>query len=264
MQLPAITIIGAGNVGWHMAKAFYDAGFQVNEVYSRNIETAIQSSGRIPDCKAVDDLDFSQSHSTFFVLCVPDDAIPAVTGQLLIPDEAVVVHTSGSATIDLLNGFKHFGVLYPLQTFSRSRSVDFSAIPMLTEANDDYAGRQIAIAAQRLSGRMSVLTSEQRKKIHLAAVFANNFINHLLSITESILEQEGTSFSMLESLIKETINKAFASGALLSQTGPAVRNDMGTIAAHLDLLSDNKHAEKIYRTMTESILSSYGNTSAFF
>ena len=263
MQLPAITIIGAGNIGWHMAKALSDAGFQVNEVYSRNIETAIQSSEQIPGCKAVDDLDFRHSSSSFFVLCIPDDAISSVAGRLQIPDEAVLVHTSGSTEIDLLSRFRHFGVFYPLQTFSRSRLVDFSVIPLLTEANDEYAGRQIAIVAQKLSGQTRVLSSEQRRKIHLAAVFANNFINHLLSITEDILKQEDTSFTILESLIKETINKAFESGPLLSQTGPAIRNDRGTISAHLDMLSDNRNAEKIYRTMTESILSVYGNTSVF-
>lgn len=263
MQAPAITVIGAGNVGWHITKAFYDAGCTVNEVYSRNLGTAAQVARSIPGCKSVDTLNFSQSVSSFFVLCVPDDSLPEVICQLQVPDEAVVVHTSGSTTIDLLGRFRHFGVLYPLQTFSRNRSVDFSIIPLLTEASDEYAGQQIAILARKLSDKVSILSSEQRKSVHLAAVFANNFTNHLLSITGKILEKEGMELGILESLIRETVNKAFESGALLSQTGPAVRNDMNTIATHLDMLADNKHAEKVYRTMTESILSAYGNTSVF-
>lgn len=258
MGLPSVSVIGSGNVGWHMAWALHEAGCKVSEVFSRDKEAAIRSADRIPGCIATNSLDFSQSASGFFILSVPDDKIVSVVSEARLPERAVLVHTSGSAPMDLLSGFSHFGVLYPLQTFSKRRVVDFSSIPLLIEANGEYAAEQITRIGTCLSANVFVLNSEERARIHLAAVFANNFINHLLAIMDQILDNDSQKFAMMKSLIRETVDKAFTMGPLAAQTGPAVRGDLGTVSRHLESLGDASQAERVYRVMTESILATRG------
>lgn len=255
-----ISIIGAGNVGTHLATALEDRGFEIIDVYSRNINNAKKLARKLYDAKATDQLDFSRSEAELFIISVADQAIHHVSDHLVLPSsKAIVVHTSGSIPLNhLANAGLRTGIFYPLQTFSKEKKVKFSEINFCIHSLSQTVMDLLAEVAYTLSTKVYHINDEERKILHVSAVFACNFSNYMLTISKDILEKHQMDFKWMESLIKETMEKSLTIGPKESQTGPAKRNDTPTIDKHLQLLSE-MHPEyhKIYEVMTESIIKTY-------
>lgn len=257
-----VSIIGAGNLAWHLAKAMERAEVAVNEIYARDIRKAGALADVLYAARAVNTPDFSQSKSEVFFLCVSDDALESVASQLLLPDGAVLAHTSGARPLSVLDGAISLyhgnrvdcGVFYPLQTFSRDVPVDFDRIPVLVESEDKHALFALTALARRLSGKVLRVNSRERLVYHVSAVFSCNFTNHLWAMSKEILESENLDFELLKPLIAETVRKMMQAGHPAEvQTGPAIRRDRRTLDSHLDFLRDDDDLMKVYSTLTESI-----------
>jgi predicted short-subunit dehydrogenase-like oxidoreductase (DUF2520 family) len=256
----AISIIGAGNVGSFLAKAFEESGHTVNEIYSRNYKNASKLCSQLYSTEPTDSLDFSESKSTIFILAVSDSAIADVASEIVLPDNAIIAHTSGAAPMELLeNTAGHYGVFYPLQTFTKGRRIDYKEIPFCIEGESKQVTNILIKLASTLSKYVHQLNSDQRKILHLAAVFACNFNNHLLTISKGLLDTEKVSFEILKPLVNETVRKAFDLGPENSQTGPAIRKDEETISAHLEILKLEERLSQLYSLFTEDIASYHLN-----
>ena len=250
-----ITFVGSGNVAWHLSKALEEAGHSVQEIYSRNIKNAKSLSSNLYNASPTNDLDFSESKSEIFFIAISDDAIETITSDLRIPEGAIVVHTSGSKPLDCLELlFEKTGVFYPLQTFSKSRKLYFEEIPICLESDDEVVLKALASIAQSISPKTCYLSSPQRKVLHLAAVFACNFTNHLLALSKEILDKENLDYGLMNALISETINKALEHNPKEMQTGPAIRKDVKILQEHLQALTEDPDKKQIYRMLSESIL----------
>jgi predicted short-subunit dehydrogenase-like oxidoreductase (DUF2520 family) len=252
----SVSLIGSGNVAWHLSQALEKAGHQVREIYSRGTEHAEKVADKLYDAQVVTTLDFSESTSTIFLLCVSDDAIGGVADQIILPDEdAILCHTSGSQPLEVLAGRLHTGVFYPLQTFSKSRRVDVGNVPFCIEASDGETENTLVDLAQSLSQTVYLVNSQERRTLHIGAVFAGNFTNHLLALAQQLLSQEGLEFDLLKPLIRETVEKALeAPDPAAVQTGPAVRRDYQVINAHLDYLQHMPHRQALYKILSDSIV----------
>lgn len=256
------SIIGAGNLAWHLARALERAEVAVNEIYARDIRKAAGLADTLYAATAVNSLDFARSRSDVFFLCVSDDALEPVASQILLPDGAVLVHTSGTRPLSVLNGATSLyhgnrvdcGVFYPLQTFTQGVPLDFDRIPILVESDDKKTLSTLTGLARRLSGKVLQVSSRERLGYHVSAVFSCNFANHLWAISKEILESENLDFDLLKPLIAETVKKMMQAGHPADvQTGPAIRRDMRTLDAHLDFLRDDEDLIRVYSTLTESI-----------
>lgn len=251
----SITIIGAGNVAWHLAPALQQAGHAIDAIYSRSIDNARLLCDRLEGAQPVCSLDFCRSRSTLFIISVSDDAIETVASRLVLPSEAMLVHTSGTAPMSRLavSGIDNIGVFYPLQTFSKSRNISFQGLPLLIEAGNETTQNRLLHIARSLTENVSLTSSEDRKGIHLAAVFANNFSNHMIDIAGRIMRHEGLDENLLKPLIRETVEKALVQSPSSAQTGPAIRGDTKTMQKHIDQLDFNPVLQQIYRLVSESI-----------
>ncbi|MDA0194099.1 MAG: DUF2520 domain-containing protein [Bacteroidetes bacterium] len=253
-----VTIIGAGNVASHLAPALERAGYIINEVYARRIDEAERISQNLYSANTSDNLDFSGSDSVLFLIAVSDYAIEQIAGEIVLPDQCLIVHTSGSIPMSVLEltASDSIGVLYPLQTFSRNRKISFPEIPILTEANTPEGLAMLEQVGKSLSKRVALVDSEKRLQLHLAAVFVNNFVNHMLTIGDEITSENNLDFSLLEPLIRETVDKAIEIGASDSQTGPAIREDHSTMEMHMELLEENESYQRLYKIISKSIIDS--------
>ncbi len=254
-----VAIIGAGNLAWHLAPALDNCGYAVKEVYSRDPKKANALVKRLYQAGPAGDLDFSDSSARLFIICIPDDAIEEVVKEIVLPDDhAILIHTSGSVPIQALDyaATPHTGVFYPLQTFSKNRKADFSKIPVLIEASNPSTEEILIRIAKSISKNVRRVSSNNRKAIHIAAVFACNFTNYMFTLSKAILDDEGLDFDLLKPLITETINKSLDIGPENAQTGPAIRQDFQTLDAHFDYLEDPAVRE-IYRIISQNILDRY-------
>ena len=256
---PTISIIGSGNVAWHLAPALENIGYVVNEVYSRDIKKAKALVKNLYDAEAVNDLDFRESNSLIFIVAVSDKAIKKVANNIELPTGAILVHTSGSQSMEALanSGTSNIGVFYPLQTFSKHSKMDFSDIPICIEAEKKAVRKLLKSMGTQLSKKVYKTNSESRKALHVAAVFACNFTNHLFSISEEVMKKNKLDFEMLKPLIVETVNKMLDAGAGKSQTGPAVRGDFEIMDNHINFLNDNEKQAEIYQLMSQHIVDTY-------
>lgn len=250
-----LALVGAGNLAWHLAPALEDAGLVVTSVYSRYLWNAQRLADRLYGTQAQDHLDFSDSEAQLFIIAVADDAIEAVAQQLQLPPGATLVHTSGSQPLRALRraATDRTGVFYPVQTFSRARRPDFHHVPFCLESDDPEVLLRLTKLARQLSQHVALVSSEERQVLHVAAVFANNFTNHLLHMAQTLAEAHHIDFSLLHPLIEETVQKALE-GPAAAQTGPAVRGDETTIKRHLKQLRhfDPAYA-KVYKLLTQHI-----------
>ncbi len=249
-----ITLIGSGNVAWHIGKALASAGHSINSVYSRNFSNAKLLADWLPNSTAIDHTDFSKSNSELFIIAVSDHALEEVVSKVTIPANAVIAHTSGSMPMEVLNKFPHYGVFYALQTFTKGKEIVMEEVPFGIEASDVSTYHRLETVALSLSKKVEPINSAQRKVLHIAAVFACNFTNHLFSISKAILEKEKMNFSILEPLIKETLQKAFELGPEAAQTGPAIRGDEKIIQQHLDYLKSKPEIQQLYKLISENIM----------
>lgn len=251
-----VSIVGAGNVAWHLAKAFEKADVAISEVYARDIRQSLALTETLYSTVAVNSLDFSKSPATVFFVCVSDDAISSVLAQLIVPSGSVIVHTSGAKPLLVLEEKENvnFGVFYPMQTFTKGIELDFDTIPILIEADKDKTYSILASLAKSLSRKVVRVSSQQRLVYHVSAVFSCNFVNHMWALSKEILESEALDFELLKPLIVETAQKMLeANHPAEVQTGPAVRNDRQTLARHLDFLKDDEDLASVYSILSESI-----------
>lgn len=255
------TFIGSGNLAYHLAPAMENIGVKVGEVYGRNQKTVDELVSRLYEAERVHSLDFSGSESNLFVLAVSDKSIEEIASEIILPEEAVVIHCSGSQPLSILGYVPtdNIGVLYPVQSFSPDAKIDFPEIPLCIESQNEFTHEFLLSMAKKLSGYVVNVESADRKAIHVAAVFANNFVNHLIKISKDIIENKGIDFDILHPLIKMTVEKSMKNGPELSQTGPAIRNDREITDNHLTYLSHNETLVKIYESISESITNTYLN-----
>lgn len=254
-----VAFVGAGNVAWHLAQAFENAHVSVTEIYSRNISHAEALCKKLSGAVVKTDYNFSDSKADILVLAVSDDALPYISSQIHIPENTIVAHTSGSISMKIFeNTFKNHGVFYPLQTFSKEKTLDITKVPFCIEGKNEFVTNILKTLASSISQSVYEVNSEQRKTLHVGAVFACNFVNHLLAISKDILTNKSLDFNILKPLIKETIEKALATEHPKDvQTGPAIRKDLKTIEKHLNYLDDDSKKQSIYQLLTESIMNFY-------
>ena len=247
-----VIIIGSGNVAQHLIVAFEKSkkegtDIELIQVFSRKLETLVHllDYDRIAT-------DYNQLlEADLYIIAVSDDAISEVDSQLPFKNR-LVVHTSGTVPITALNEENRKGVFYPLQTFTKNKAVDFKTIPICLESENATDYQLLNTVAKSISDAIFAINSEQRKALHVAAVFVNNFTNHLYEIGSEICEENQVSFDILKPLIAETANKIMVLSPQEAQTGPAKRNDTATIEAHEAFLTNQNHLN-IYKILTQSI-----------
>ena len=243
-----VIIIGSGNVAQHLIKAFEkNKKIDVVQAFSRQKEALAHLLDSPKITNNFNDLE----EADLYVIAVSDDAIASVSSQLPF-ENRLVVHTSGSVSLEALDKKNRNGIFYPLQTFSQKAEVDFSQIPICLESEMETDFEFLKEVAEMVSHNVYKINSEQRKALHVAAVFVNNFVNHLYQIGNEICLENKVTFEILHPLIQETANKILTLSPKEAQTGPAIRNDQQTIAAHLDFLKDDNQ-KNIYQILTQSI-----------
>jgi predicted short-subunit dehydrogenase-like oxidoreductase (DUF2520 family) len=251
-----IALIGAGNVAWHLSRALEMVGHRITEVHSRQIANAQLLVKQLYDATPTQQLNLLDTAADLVLIAVPDKAISEVVEKLQVPFDVIVAHTSGTQSIDLLAKFgDKAAVFYPLQTFTKTKQVDFTKVPICIEAKSEATLDLLGDIATSLSEEVYQLTSAQRQVLHLSAVVACNFANHLWAISKEILDQADMDFELLHPLIVETTEKALQMPPKDAQTGPAKRGDKEVLQKHLELLKEMPHYQKIYQLMTESIIS---------
>ena len=252
-----ITLIGSGQVATHLGLAFERAGHRVQLVYSRHLAHATQLTAQLAQAFATDSLDFrTQPQCDLYLVSISDAAVAAVMTRTRFPEGSRVVHTSGSLPASVLARpeFKlQTGVFYPIQTFSRNQPVNLAETPIALEAENPELAALLQHLATGISQKVIFMAGPERKQLHLAAVFACNFTNHLLGISRELLTQNSLDPHLLEPLIKTTIEKSFANNPFTVQTGPAVRDDNNIMQEHLRLLSQEPLYQQIYSLLSRSI-----------
>ena len=254
-----VSFIGSGNLAWHLAAALDNTDFPVREVYSQHVRHAAALAERLYQAEVKNSLDFSASHSAIFIVAVSDDAIQEVAQEIILPENAIIAHTSGSQPLSTLAyaATSNIGVLYPLQTFSKSKKIDFKEIPFFVESENPETEKVLLSLAKSISKTVYKSSSDDRKALHVAAVFASNFTNHMLTIAKDILEEHDLDLELLKPLIAETINKALAIGPEDAQTGPAKRGDLEILDKHVAFLKHDKGIMEIYRIISQHIVDKY-------
>ena len=246
-----IVIIGSGNVAYHLAKAFTQNNIEVSQIFGRNeVElNKISEELNIPySTKELADADL-------YLISVSDSAVEQVS-DLIKTEKALVAHTSGSLPIETLNGDYRKASFYPLQTFSKTKNLDYSKIPFFIEAENQIDEKSLFELASLISDNVETSDYEKRKYIHLTAVFACNFVNHLFARAKEISDSQDLDFNFFVPLIDETVEKIHHLEPKSAQTGPAVRGDERVLKLHEELITDKEHL-KIYQLMNESIKKMY-------
>lgn len=247
-----IVLIGSGNVATHLGKALYEAGHEIVQVFSRTKENAINLSAVIESAGIVE-LNRIDLNADIYILSIKDDILSEVIESFPLV-EGLVCHTAGSVSMDILQKFKKRGVFYPFQTFSKEKEVDFKTIPILIEAGDENSLKQLRRLASSISNQISEVSSYQRQQLHVSAVFACNFVNHMYLLASDLLKQSNLSFELIKPLIKETAEKVMTLPPDQTQTGPASRNDTKIIDKHMGILKAKEPFESVYKLLTNSIL----------
>jgi predicted short-subunit dehydrogenase-like oxidoreductase (DUF2520 family) len=247
-MIRSVAMAGAGNVASALAGPLLESGYEIKGIWSRGNSAAVLSREyRVNVLESPG----SSEKPDLWIIAVSDDAISEVDS--LIPAEIPRVHTSGSMPLDALQGATR-GVFYPLQTFSRGKKAVWKGMPVFTESEDSAFETELALMACRLGAIPQHLDSVSRLRLHLAAVFACNFSNHMYALAADLMDDNQLDFKILLPLIRETAQKLEELHPLEAQTGPAVREDLGVINRHLDLLGENYDLRDLYGSITESII----------
>lgn len=248
-----VVILGFGNIGSNLCNALDNSSqTSVIQVFNRNVIELPNNLKSIPFTSNISEI----KEADVYIIAIPDDAITDFSATLPFNDK-LVVHTSGSVPMQALDGKNKKGVFYPLQTFTKNNLVDFSEIPICIEAEEETDLKLLRTLGESISKNVTEVSSEDRKTLHLAAVFVNNFVNHMYHISEDILKVSNLDFELLKPLIAETANKIKGLTPTQAQTGPAKRNDLKTIENHLHLLKDSPYTD-VYQYLTEAIQNTYG------
>ena len=247
-----LVIIGSGNVATHLSQALFNINCNIIQVYSRNIDSAKLLAKEI-NSEFTDDIKLLNKNADIYIVSVSDNAIENIVEQADFKLNNIV-HTAGSVDKDIFKNYSlNYGVFYPFQTFSKNKTVDFNEIPICIEANNENFESKLINLAKKISRNVFKMNSEQRKYLHIAGVFANNFVNHMYYIASDVLKQKNIDSKIINPLVKETANKLEKLTAFNAQTGPALRKDTEIIKKHLDLLSSKPEFMEIYKLISEDI-----------
>ncbi|NQY66750.1 MAG: DUF2520 domain-containing protein [Flavobacteriales bacterium] len=245
-------LIGSGNVATQLGISLTKAGHDILQIYSRSIESAELLANQTQS-GYTDNIEDINPNGNIYIISIKDDAIEKTTSLLNLKDQ-VIAHTAGSISKDVLSKTSsNYGVLYPLQTFNKSLNVDFKSIPICVEANNAETLRMLNAIAESLSNHVQEINFNQRKQLHLAAVFACNFTNHMYVISNDLLNKVNLPFELILPLIKETTDKLESISPEDGQTGPAARNDQKVLAKHIEALESNENLQGIYKLLSQSI-----------
>lgn len=251
-----ISIIGSGNVATHLSAAFKNAGHRIVQVYSRNIQNAAILAYHV-GAEAINDLSEIINDTDIFIIAVNDDAIAGLA-KILAKYQKLTVHTSGTTGLDILTTYvTNAGVFYPLQTLSKYKEIDVFKVPLCIEGANAAITTQLEQLAQTISNNVYQISTDQRKTLHLAAVFAGNFTNYFYTIAQQLLAQQNLEFEMLRPLILEIAQKVQDHLPGEVQTGPAIRHDEETMASQLQLLSEHLVLQELYRLLSQGIIKNY-------
>ncbi len=251
-----ICLIGAGNLATQLGMALLEKGHQIVQVWSRTQRRAAELASKLK-CPYTTEISLISSDTDIYILAVSDTAIESVLAKRNWGN-TMVVHTAGSTPMSILAPYcKNFGVFYPFQTFTIAKKVEFDNIPVCIEANSPQNLDILKELAQSISQNIKLFDSSQRQQIHLSAVFACNFANHFYAIAEELLREKGIDFEILQPLILETASKAAYQSPVLSQTGPAIRNDTAIMDKHLSMLADHPDLQSLYRQISERIIQTH-------
>ncbi len=251
-----VVLVGAGNLATQLGRAMRHVGFDIVQLYSRTETSASCLAGRL-DCDYTTDLNTLRTDADVYIASLKDDALLQLIPRIVEGKrtEALFLHTAGSVPMDVWKGHAaHYGVIYPMQTFSKRRDVDFSSIPVFVEASSEPDLERVKSMAVMLSGDVTVASSEQRRYLHLSAVFACNFANHMFTVSDRLLREQGLSFRCMYPLVREMVNKVLdGMSPGEAQTGPAVRYDHSVMDKHVELLRSHPLWQEIYKEMSKSI-----------
>ena len=245
-----VVVLGAGNVGTHLCNVFEKSDkVLLLQNYNRKGELVLNSN--VPVTNQLSNI----ASAEVYVVTYNDNAL---LEEVLVLKKlnGLVVHTSGATPIDVFNDLDNYGVFYPLQSFKKSLSVNFSTVPIIVEANSKQNEALLLHLAQSISTVVYQINSKQRNALHVAAVFANNFSNFMYTQAKNICDDFGIDFQILKPLVTETIKKMEISNPEEVQTGPAIRGDIKTIERHLVTLEQDNQKE-IYRVLTKAIQEHY-------
>lgn len=245
-----ISIIGTGNVGSHLAQKLFALDHTIVQIFSRKLSSA-EALAKTVEAAGINDLAAIDGTVDLIFIAIPDDHIESVSNKLEKID-ALVLHTSGSVPSTVLDKHNRYGVFYPMQTFKKDKPLQWEGIPTFVSARIDEDITLLQSIAEQTKVRANVIDDQQRAALHVAAVFANNYSNHMLVIAERLMQESGLDFDLLKPLIKRT----FESNDLPSsaQTGPAQRGDEQTIERQLAFLENNERYQTIYAMIAASIV----------
>jgi len=249
-----IAMLGSGNVATFLSKALIQAGHPVTQVWSKNPNNAIALALEIGS-DSITNISSILADTDVVIIAVNDDGIENVASQIPKNPKQLILHTSGTTPLLVLENYtSNCGVLYPLQTFSKQDNVDFSVVPICIEGNNPNVLIQIKTLAGQLSNNVNEVNSQQRALLHISAVFACNFTNHLYHIAQKILEDAGLNFDLLRPLIQQTNDKVMLNKPSEMQTGPAKRNDVQTMLKHLAILQAQPNWQDLYQKLSQNIV----------
>ena len=247
-----VVVIGAGNVATHLASALKTCGYDIMQVFSRTEVSAKLLADKL-QCSFTSSESSIQRDADLYFYCISDNALEAVI-KIFQQSKGIHIHTAGSIHVDIFRNYAdNYGVLYPMQTFSKQKAIDFNTVPIFTEANNADNLEIINSIARKLSEKVYPISSEQRIKLHIAAVFACNFSNHCFRMAHEILEESHLPFDLILPLIDETVEKLKHLTPEQAQTGPAVRNDQNVLEKHLKALENHPEKQELYRVLSASI-----------
>ncbi len=246
-----IVFIGAGRLATHLAIELSKHSFNILQIYSRTANSAMELAQKV-NTKSTSDIKEVIKDADIYIFSIKDSALPNILAE--IPsNKGLWIHTAGSIPLDIFKEYNNrYGVLYPFQTFSKDRNLDFSVIPLFLEANNKNDLKILFNIAEQISNKVYSLSSEKRQYLHLTGVFACNFVNHMYSVSHSILEKEGIPFETVLPLIDETAAKIHSLSPKEAQTGPAIRYDENVINKHLELIKD-PDLKEIYSLISKNI-----------
>jgi len=257
LHKPQISVIGSGNVATNLAHALHQAGFMINEIYSRNLENAELLSQQVTATNPANQLNFTNSNSAIFFVAISDAEIEGVISNAIFPEGCIVTHTSGTADLDILSSLHprcETAVFYPLQTFVKSQIINFEQVPIILESENKETLKRLQSIAESIGAKPYELNSDDKIRLHVAAVFTGNFTNRMLAAADEILNKIPLNMDILKPLLLKSIDNAINFGADETLTGPAKRKDQTTIDRHLTLLKQHPHLEEVYRLLTDQIL----------
>ncbi|MFO7938401.1 MAG: Rossmann-like and DUF2520 domain-containing protein [Bacteroidales bacterium] len=246
-----LVLIGAGNVATHIGQALFEQGVEIVQVYSRSLVSAKPLS-ELLKAEAITDISKVQEADAY-LFAVKDDAIADLVGAFPFSDR-IMLHTAGSVDMEVFSQkTSDYGVVYPLQTFSKQRAVDMTKVPFCLETSNSYLAKVLEVWIRKISSSVQFLSKEQRASVHLAAVFACNFSNYMYTVAEDFLQNQQLDFSLLRPLVLETARKVTHHLPSQVQTGPAIRSDEKILQKHLHELSDTPEWQNLYRFVSDSI-----------